>query len=326
MAVSYADRVKETWTGAGTGTVSLGGAVTGYEQFQDNFSSGNTTHYCIENPGTGEWELGLGTLASGTPWTLARTTVLASSNSNAKVSFSAGQKNVFVDLPASIVSLIQTAVQNTMQVLSGSGLTGGGDLTANRTLALALTSALVTAALGFTPASNAISISAGSGLSGGGNLTANRSLALALTSALVTAALGFTPADETTTISAGSGLSGGGSLAASRTISLALTSALVISALGFTPIGSGDVDTAVAGIAHNAVGSVVFARSAVSLNAGATVAGSNLKAGGISANSSGSTLTDATIDGLTLGGTWRCLGYAPTSSPKFYMSLFKRIS
>ena len=98
MALVIADRVKETTTTTGTGTVTLGGAVTGYQSFAA-IGNGNVTYYTIAGQGTSEWEVGIGTYtSSGT--TLTRTTVLASSNSGSLVSFSAGTKDVFVTYPA----------------------------------------------------------------------------------------------------------------------------------------------------------------------------------------------------------------------------------
>ena len=93
MALVLADRVNETTTTAGTGTITLAGAVTGYQSFSA-IGNGNTTYYTIAGQGTSEWEVGIGTYTSaGT--TLSRDTVLASSNAGAKVNFSAGTKNVF---------------------------------------------------------------------------------------------------------------------------------------------------------------------------------------------------------------------------------------
>ena len=98
MALVLADRVKETTTTTGTGTVTLAGAVTGFQSFSV-VGNGNTTYYTIAGQGTAEWEVGIGTYTSaGT--TLARTTVLASSNSGSLVTFSAGTKDVFVTYPA----------------------------------------------------------------------------------------------------------------------------------------------------------------------------------------------------------------------------------
>ena len=96
MALVLADRVQETTTTTGTGTVTLAGAATGYQTFAA-VGDGNSTYYTIT--GTTEWEVGIGTYtASGT--TLSRTTVLSSSNSGSLVNFSAGTKNVFVTYPA----------------------------------------------------------------------------------------------------------------------------------------------------------------------------------------------------------------------------------
>lgn len=98
MAFVVYDRVKETTTTTGTGTITLAGAVTGYQSFAV-VGNGNTTYYCIAGQGTAEWEVGIGTYTSvGT--TLARTTVLASSNAGSLVNFSAGTKDVFVTAPA----------------------------------------------------------------------------------------------------------------------------------------------------------------------------------------------------------------------------------
>lgn len=96
MAFVLADRVKETTTTTGTGTVTLAGAVAGFQSFSA-IGNSNTTYYCIAGPT--EWEVGIGTYTSaGT--TLARNTVIASSNAGALVTFSAGSKDVFCSLPS----------------------------------------------------------------------------------------------------------------------------------------------------------------------------------------------------------------------------------
>jgi len=100
MALVLADRVQETTTTTGTGTVTLAGAVSGYQTFAA-VGNGNSTYYTIAGQTGSEWEVGIGTYtSSGT--TLSRTTVLSSSNSGSLVNFSAGTKNVFVTYPSSL--------------------------------------------------------------------------------------------------------------------------------------------------------------------------------------------------------------------------------
>ena len=104
MALILEDRVKETTSVTGTGTATLLGAATGFQSFSV-IGNGNTTYYCIAGQGTSEWEVGIGTYtSSGT--TLARTTVISSSNSNAAVNFSAGTKDVFATYAASTATLL----------------------------------------------------------------------------------------------------------------------------------------------------------------------------------------------------------------------------
>jgi len=97
MALAIKDRVKETTTTTSTGTYTLGGAVTGFETFTANLSNADTTYYaCTDNT---DFEVGIGTFtSSGT--TLARTTILASSNSNSAVNWSSGTRTIFMTYPA----------------------------------------------------------------------------------------------------------------------------------------------------------------------------------------------------------------------------------
>jgi len=96
MTIIVKDRVKETTTTTGTGTITLAGAVSGFQAFSV-IGDGNETFYTIA--GGGEWEVGIGTYtSSGT--TLSRDTVLDSSNSGSLVDFAAGTKDVFVTYPA----------------------------------------------------------------------------------------------------------------------------------------------------------------------------------------------------------------------------------
>jgi hypothetical protein len=100
MALVINDRVKETSTTTGTGTIDLAGAETGYESFVSGVGTGNTTYYAIEFNSGNEWEVGIGTVTDATPDTLSRDTIISSSNGDALVNFSAGTKNVFCTLPA----------------------------------------------------------------------------------------------------------------------------------------------------------------------------------------------------------------------------------
>ena len=97
MALVLADRVKETTTTTGTTDFVLSGADTGFQTFSAGVGANNTTYYAVALGS--DFEIGLGTLSSD-GLTLARTTVLQSSNADAKVSFAAGSKYVFVTYPA----------------------------------------------------------------------------------------------------------------------------------------------------------------------------------------------------------------------------------
>ena len=98
MALVLNDRVRETTTIVGTGNATLLGAPAGYQSFS-TIGNANTTYYCISDQAGANWEVGIGTYVSATP-ALARTTVLASSNAGALVSFTAGTKDVFVTYPS----------------------------------------------------------------------------------------------------------------------------------------------------------------------------------------------------------------------------------
>ena len=124
MALVINDRVKETTTTTGTGAVSLGGAVTGFETFAAGVGNSNTTYYAIVHQTAAEFEVGLGTL-DGDSSDLTRTTVISSSNSDSAVDFAAGTKDVFCTIPAS--KLIFEDANNDATV--GRNLTVTGDLT-----------------------------------------------------------------------------------------------------------------------------------------------------------------------------------------------------
>jgi fibronectin-binding autotransporter adhesin len=102
MALVLKDRVRESSTTSGTGSITLAGAYTGYQSFATAITSGSTVYYTIHNttsPNDGEWEVGVGTFTS--PSTLSRDTVFSSSTGGTKVSFStASTLEVFVTQPS----------------------------------------------------------------------------------------------------------------------------------------------------------------------------------------------------------------------------------
>ena len=103
MAFKLNDRVTESSATTGTGTFTLGGAVSGFESFSAGIGGNNTTYYCIFETGTNNFEVGFGTLNAGAS-TLARTNVISSSNSDGLVNF-AGATEVFCTVPGAKISL-----------------------------------------------------------------------------------------------------------------------------------------------------------------------------------------------------------------------------
>ena len=99
MALVVKDRIKETSTTSGTGTLTLAGAASGFRSFAD-IGNGNTTYYAIVDNTAGTWEVGIGTYtSSGT--TLSRSTILSnSSGTTSAINFAANSKDVFVTYPS----------------------------------------------------------------------------------------------------------------------------------------------------------------------------------------------------------------------------------
>ena len=101
MALVINDRVKETSTTTGTGTLNLAGAVTGFVTFVAGIGDTNTTYYAIFEQGTDRWEVGLGTVTDAATDTLTRNSVITNSSGNtSKITF-AGALDVFCTMPAS---------------------------------------------------------------------------------------------------------------------------------------------------------------------------------------------------------------------------------
>ena len=126
MALVLNDRVKETTSTTGQGTISLGGAATGFETFVTGIGNTNTTYYIIAPESDGTWEIGIGTVTDASPDTLARTTVIDTSAGNTtKIDFAAGNKTVFCTLPASKAVVLDADGDVTL----GANLDVGGNLT-----------------------------------------------------------------------------------------------------------------------------------------------------------------------------------------------------
>ena len=94
------DRVKQTTTTTGTGTIDLTGTETGFETFVAGIGDGVQTYYAIVHDGTSDFEVGTGTVTDAGTDTLSRQSVISSSNSDSLVNFGAGSKTVFCTLPA----------------------------------------------------------------------------------------------------------------------------------------------------------------------------------------------------------------------------------
>ena len=164
MALVLKDRVKETTTTSGTGTVTLAGAAAGFQSFSV-IGNGNTTYYAIADPITGDWEVGLGTYSTTGP-TLTRTTVLESSNSGSLVNFAANTKDVFCTYPAERSmyvdgsSIVPGTSASLPVVYGGTGQTTytNGQLLIGNTTGNTLTKATLTAGTGISVTNGAGSI------------------------------------------------------------------------------------------------------------------------------------------------------------------------
>jgi len=132
MALTLKDRVLETAAAPGTGAVTLLGAVTGYQTFSAAIGNGNTCYYTIADQSGANWEVGIGTYSSSGN-TLARTTVLSSSNAGSTVNFASGTQNVFVTYPSEKAVYLDASgnVQPSLGTATFSSITDSG-LTSGR--------------------------------------------------------------------------------------------------------------------------------------------------------------------------------------------------
>lgn len=117
----YADRVKQSLgiTGTGTVTLTLATTGTGYQSFLAAFGTGTqTVAYCIADQSGPNWEVGTGSY-NGSANTLARTTVLASSNGGSLTNFSGGTQDVFCTAPAKYLDTFTSTNQGTVPASGG---------------------------------------------------------------------------------------------------------------------------------------------------------------------------------------------------------------
>ena len=119
MSLVLADRVRQTTTSTGTGTITLDGSVDGFQSFAV-IGNNNTTYYTIS--GGTQWEVGIGTYFSGT---LARTTIISSSTGSI-LNLAAGAKDVFVSYPAE--KSVNQDANNRVLIPYTSGTTNVGSL------------------------------------------------------------------------------------------------------------------------------------------------------------------------------------------------------
>ena len=213
MAHVTADRILETTTTAGTGSVSLGGAVLGYYTLSSAMASGDTCYYVIFDTLTGDNEEGIGTyVSSGNQ--LARTTVMKSSNSNALVSFSSNSKQVFITAPAAKFLQINNAglIQNYSTTGSGSLVLSSGPVLVTPTLGAATATSVngltISSTTGVLTLANGSTLATSGAFSTTFTATGATSLTLPTTGTLATTANTVASLGGTTgTIALGTGLS-----------------------------------------------------------------------------------------------------------------------
>jgi len=306
MALILADRVRETTSTTGTGTLTLTGPFSGFRAFSA-IGDGNTTYYAIADANTGEWEVGVGTYSTSGN-TLSRDTVLDSSNTGSLVVFATGAKDVICTQPAERAVYLEAA--GTSTIVPGITISG---LTASTALALDASKDIVSVANTgtgsnvlntsptlVTPALGTPSALVGTNITGtaagltAGNTTTNANLTGAVTSTGNATSLGsFTSAQLATALTDETG-SGANVFATSPT--------LVTPALG----------TPSSGIVTNLTGTA-------SININGTVGASTPSTGAFTTLSASgattlSTLRVASILDASGGATTTINGFTPTVS------------
>ena len=102
------DNIRETFTGAASTTISLGGAAQNSNPAISKLANGDTSWW-VARAGA-EFSEGLFTFNTGTPNTLTQTAVWKSSNGNAPVAFSLGATGeAYIDLPGRVLDTLNLA-------------------------------------------------------------------------------------------------------------------------------------------------------------------------------------------------------------------------
>lgn len=104
------DRAAETSTTTGTGTFSLAGAIADWRTIVAACGTGETVdYYAVQEDGSSGYEVGRGVITDGTPDTLTRVEVFASSNGDALVNWGAGTREIVVTLTANAMEQLLAA-------------------------------------------------------------------------------------------------------------------------------------------------------------------------------------------------------------------------
>ena len=104
MSFILSDRVKETTTTTGTGTLSLAGAEVDFQSFVAGIGDSNICYYCCVHCEADEWEVGFGTVNDAATNTLSRDTILASSKSSTSSSSSVSSSESSISTSSSSIS------------------------------------------------------------------------------------------------------------------------------------------------------------------------------------------------------------------------------
>jgi hypothetical protein len=324
-----ADRVRESTSTTGTGTLTLDGAPTGFRSFTGAFGNGVSVYYAIV--GGAEWEIGIGTTGAGT---LARDTVLASSaGGTTPVAFSAGVKDVFNTAPAAGLVLVgQLASANTPSTVvlrDASGNFSAGTITANLTGNISGTAPAGTLT-GTTLASNVVSSSLTSvGTLGNltvtntivGSVNGNAATATTLQTARNINGVSFNGSADITVAAAAGTLTG--TTLASNVVSSSLTSVGTLANLTVTNPITGSVTGSSGSTTGNAATATALQTprtiNGVSFNGTADItvpaAAGTLTGATLAAGVTASSLTSVgTLTSLTVSGTATAGKFAPTAN------------